>query len=503
MRFWSVGAAVSLIAGLACADVVCNPMFADGMVLQRDIPVPVWGTADPGEQVTVTVAGQKKSTAAGADGKWMVKLDPMPAGAPVSMTVTGRNTVEFKDVLLGDVWVCSGQSNMQWTVRNSNDADKEIAAADFPQIRLCSVALDTAYEPKPTAKVSWAVCSPKTVPTFSAVGYFFGRHLNRELNVPIGLINTSWGGTPAEAWTPEEELLAIPQLAKSVAYMKEYPQKLPEHVASWEKAYAKWQATTRESTTQPASPALRAPTKPTLRNQNLSSVLYNAMVHPLTPYGIKGAIWYQGEANAGRANQYPALLSSMITGWRKAWGQGDFPFLIVQLTSYMPNDTANLGNPGWASLREAQWKVAQTVPNTGMACIIDIGDVKDIHPRNKQDVGKRLGLLAERMVYGRGVVASGPTFKSVEIQGGQMRIAFDHAEPGLVVKGEKPEGFILAGADGKWHVAEAKVDGTSVVVSSPGVPQPKFVRYGWSNSPACTLYNAAGLPAVPFRTDTQ
>lgn len=478
------------------AAVECAPLFTDHMVLQRDARVPVWGKAQPGEKVSVAVAGQTKTTTAGQDGKWRVELEPLPTGGPFEMTV---NDVTFKDVLVGEVWVCSGQSNMQWSVKNSNDGEAEVAAADYPQIRLASVTRRVSAAPAESCEVSWQVCSPQTVPDFSAVGYFFGRHLHRELKVPLGLIHSSWGGTPAEAWTSRESLLADPILKPIVERSDRYPQDFPALLARWEQQHAAWQATTRSSTRPTTLPAVpRRPTDPDA-NPNLAARLYNAMVYPLAPYAIRGVAWYQGESNVGRAFQYRTLLPTMIRDWRSLWKQGDFPFLIVQLANYGKRN-AEPGKSAWAELREAQELTARRLPRVGYVVTIDIGNPSDIHPRNKQAVGRRLGLLAERMVYGRDVVAAGPTYKSMRVVDGKVRVAFENAE-GLMAKGGKPTGFDVAGPDRVFKSAEAMLDDGEIVVWSGDVPEPVAVRYGWASSPSCNVYNSAGLPMAPFRSD--
>lgn len=487
---------VLLFGGWVSAAVKCGPLFGDGMVLQRDARLPVWGTAAPGEKVVVQLSEQVKTTTADPRGRWRVDLDPLPAGGPFELTV---NDVTFRDVLVGEVWVCSGQSNMDWPVSRANDADREIAAADFPRIRLAVVKKRVAASPDDDCEVSWQTCSPRSIPGFSAVGYFFGRHLHRELDVPIGLIQSSWGGTPAEAWTSREALRSEPILKPIVERSDRYPEEFPSRLERWERDHATWQATTRASTqpaTMPAEP--RRPADPS-NNPSMASVLHNAMIHPLAPYAIRGAIWYQGESNAGRAFQYRTLLPTMIRDWRSLWKQGDFPFLVVQLANFGRNDPEP-GKSAWAELREAQELAAKNVPNVGYVVTIDIGDPKDIHPRNKQEVGRRLGLLAERMVYGRDVVASGPTYKSMQVADGKVRVAFDFAE-GLMARGEKPTGFVVAGADRVFKPADARIEGNGVVVWSDEVAAPVAVRYGWANSPDVNLFNAAGLPMAPFRTD--
>ena len=460
-----------------------SPVFSSNMVLQRKIPVPVWGWTQPGQKVTVSIEGRSASATAGQDGKWMAKLQPLPVGGPYKMRIEGpQQTVTFDNILVGDVWVCSGQSNMEMGIGNVNDAQKEITDANYPQIRLYTVMKKVAYEPQTSLVRSdkdlmgqWSVCSPDTVKTggwngFTAVGYFFGRQLYQDEKVPIGLIHTSWGGTIAEAWTSGEALQAMPDFKPAVDKLTEIK----------------------------ANPANGKQDN----NPNVPTVLYDGMIAPLIPYGIKGAIWYQGESNAGRAYQYRTLLPTMIRDWRSRWGEGDFPFFIVQLANFQKSDP-NPKDDQWAELREAQSMTARDLPKTGIAVTIDIGDAGDIHPKDKQDVGKRLALAAEAIAYGKKVEYSGPAYKSMSPANGgtAIRLAFDHVGGGLTAKDEKLTGFAIAGEDRKFVWADAKIVGKTVVVSSPEVPHPAAVRYAWHINPVCNLYNKAGLPASPFRTD--
>jgi sialate O-acetylesterase len=465
------------------AETKAHTLFTDGMVLQRDLPCPVWGTAEPGAELAVEIAGQKKSAKAGADGRWSVKLDPMPAGGPHELKI-GERVV--KDVLVGEVWVCSGQSNMEMTVNSSMNADAEKAAANHPKIRLYTVPKKQAAAPQTDVPSSWKVCSPATVGSFSAVGYFFGRDLAGAIDVPIGLIHTSWGGTAAELWTRTEVLLGTPELKPLVdgfsARLKQWEVDLEKHKSAVEKAKTE------------GKPEPRAPGKPMA-----PSCLYNGMIAPLLPYAIRGALWYQGESNASRAKQYETLFPLMIKNWRDDWKQGDFPFGFVQLANFKARK-ADPDESQWAELRDAQTKTL-ALPNTGMAVIVDIGDEKDIHPKNKQDVGKRLAAWAQAKVYAKPVVYSGPLFDGLKIEGTSARIAFKHVGGGLVAKGEVLKGFAIAGEDRKFVWADAKVDGETVVVSSPKVEKPAAVRYAWADNPDCNLYNKEGFPASPFRTD--
>lgn len=510
---------VSIIALIAVpltgfADVSICGLFGDHMVMQRDVPLPVWGTAKPGEQVTVSLGERKASTTADAAGRWQVKLDALPAGGPFVMTLAGDNRVTIEDVMVGEVWVCSGQSNMAMTVQKVLDAEKEMAAADYPKIRLLKVARGMADDPGPFPGKRWAVCSPETIPEFSASGYFFGRELYKALNVPVGLIDSSVGGTPAEAWTPKSVLEADPAL-KSI-------------FERWEALYAaadaaaKVQAATQVASsdqakkdgngavgTQPARLAGKKsgkkankpiPTRAQLRQRNSRpGVLYNAMIHPLIPYAIRGAIWYQGESNAREAYEYRKLFPTMIQAWRKAWGQGDFPFLFVQIAGYGRGSMESYES-AWAELREAQL-MTLSLPQTAMAVITDVSEAENIHPLNKQEVGRRLSLAARALVHGEKIEYSGPLYQSMKIEGDKIRLRFKHAD-GLKERGESTlKGFGIAGADRKFVDAEAVIDGQTVLVHSDKVAQPVAVRYGWADVPEFGLVNKADLPASPFRTD--
>ena len=513
MSYRRIGSSESLIlilsvvlllasAGAALADIRLPAIIGDNMVLQQGQTISIWGWADPGEEVTVGVNwhNMKWGVTAGRNGKWVYKMNPPKAGGPYEMTLTGKNTITIKNIMVGEVWICSGQSNMQWSVQASANPEKEIAAANYPNIRLFTVKREVAQEPKSDCTGSWTLCSPETVPGFSAVGYFFTRELHQKLGVPVGMIHTSWGGTPAEAWTRRGVLKSDtdfrPILDRYDEAIKRYPQAEEEYeqkLAEWKQAAEKAKA---EGTNAPRRP--RAPFGP--GHPHTPAGLYNAMIAPLIPYGIQGAIWYQGESNASRAYQYRKLFPAMIKNWRKDWGQGDFPFLFVQLANFRavqpdPNES------DWAELREAQLMTLAS-PNTGMATIIDIGEANDIHPKNKQDVGKRLALWALAKTYGKELAYSGPVYKSMDVRGSQITLHFDHIGGGLVAGGGEPlKGFAIAGADRKFVWADAKIDDDTVVVSSDQVAEPVAVRYAWADNPVCNLYNKEGLPASPFRTD--
>jgi sialate O-acetylesterase len=413
------------------ADVSVSGLFGDHMVMQRDVKLPIWGMAKPGEQVTVSLGERKASATADAAGRWQVKLDPLPAGGPFVMTLAGDNRITIEDVMVGEVWVCSGQSNMAMTVQRALNADKEMAAADYPRIRLLKVARGMADVPGPFPGKVWAVCSPETVPEFSAAGYFFGRELYKSLNVPIGLIDSAVGGTPAEAWTPKSVLEADPAL-KSV--FERWEALFAEADAAAKKQAENAGVKTKKKSGKPV------PTRAQLRQRNSRpGVLYNAMIHPLMPYAVRGAIWYQGESNAKHAYEYRKLFPTMIQAWRKAWGQKDFPFLFVQIAGYEHGGAVPYAD-SWAELREAQL-MTLSLPQTAMAVITDVSEAKNIHPLNKQEVGRRLSLAARALVHGEKIEYSGPLYKSMKIEGDKIRLRFRHAKGGLKARGEGTQGL--------------------------------------------------------------
>jgi len=427
-------------------------IFGSRMVLQRDQPLPVWGQATPGDRVSVSLDQAQAEAVADGSGSWKVWLPAQKAGGPHVLTVRGsKDEIKLENVLVGEVWVCSGQSNMQWSVSSSNNREQEIAAANHPRLRLFTVPNVMTPTPQADCEGGWDVCSSQTVGGFSAVGYYFGREVQKELDVPVGLIHTSWGGSPCEAWMSREALEADPDFAPILDRAKD--------------------------------------------NLGYGMGMYNAMIHPLIPFGIRGAIWYQGESNCQRATQYRKLFPDLIADWRKRWGQGDFPFYYVQLAPF------NHHRAEWAELMEAQL-MALKVPNTGMAVITDIGELNNIHPVNKQDVGRRLALWALAKTYGRAdVLPSGPLYKSMQVEGNKIRLQFDHAQ-GLKSRDGKPlDWFTIAGADHQFKPAVATIDSDSILVESDQVSSPLSVRFGWSDVAQPNLINAAGLPASPFRTD--
>ncbi len=519
-RYFSIAASgLLLLCSLAHADVHLPSVFGNQMVLQRGIPLPVWGTADPGESVEITIADQKADAVADKDGKWEIKLQPLtPVDTPLQMTVKASNRVVFEDILVGDVWVCSGQSNMEWPLQKAHNAAEAIPAASHPKLRLFSVKKNIAFEPQTNCEGNWTDCTPESVAKFSAVGYFFGKELLETQQVPIGLIGTYWGGTPAQAWTSLQALEANPELAQYAEQFKKTKTELPDLVKKfqdqelpkWQTANDAWQKMAEAAKAEGKEPepakAPRQP-RPPDGNPGLATVLYNGMIAPILPFGIKGAIWYQGEANAGRAEEYATLFPAMITDWRSRWSVGDFPFLFVQLAAFEP------GGANWPVLRNSQTKTL-SLPNTGMAVTIDIGEPTDIHPTNKLDVGHRLALAARADVYGEEIEFSGPMYESMEVADGEIRVSFSHAKDGLKIGSNpvrnkddevKPPldhlvGFEIAGPSGEFVEASAAIDGENVVVSSDAVSDPKAVRYAWAAYPDVNLYNASDLPAVPFST---
>jgi sialate O-acetylesterase len=493
-------AAVVVLGASAQAELWMPNIFSSHMVLQQKQKNPIWGKADPGAVLTVKFGDSTQEVTAGADGRWTATLKSMPAGySAYDLRVShGAESLYFDDILIGEVWVASGQSNMQWTVKSSNDPEKEIAAATYPNLRLFYVKRVTADTPQEDCEGTWQACSPETIPGFSAVAYFYGRELHKKLKVPVGMIHTSWGGTPSESWTSKETVDKVSAFAPITERWNGIVANYPETKAAYDKKVADWKAKKDKGEAKDKKKP-RAPQGPT--HPHRISSLYNGMIHPIVPYGIKGAIWYQGESNASRAFQYRTIFPAMIEDWRAKWNQGEFPFYLVQLANFRARVEEPTPDSDWAELREAQL-MTLALKNTGMASAIDIGEADDIHPRNKQDVGKRLARWAIRYDYGqRDVVPSGPLYKSHKITGdGKISISFDHAK-GLHGKGGDLAGFMIAGEDQEFVWADAEVKGKQVIVSSDAVSEPAAVRYGWAINPVSTLYNAAGLPASPFRTD--
>jgi sialate O-acetylesterase len=523
-RFFSTVVAHSLLLFVSAiavqAEVKLHSLFTDHMVLQRGMAVPIWGSADDGEQVTVEFRGKKVSTTA-KGGAWMVKLGKLKAGGPDELKVTGKNSITLRDVLVGEVWLASGQSNMEWPLRASFQPISDIQSANNPSLRLYTVPKLKADKPVKNVEAAWKETAPGSVSNFSAVAYYFGLKLQKDLGVPVGLIHTSWGGSPAEVWMREEVLAANPGYKRDI--LDAYPEslkKVAEGIAQWEKEQAEAKSEGKAFTKRKPS----AGWKP--------CELYNGMIAPLIPYAIKGAIWYQGESNAGRAHQYRTLFPDMVTNWRKDWGQGDFPFLQVQLAPFM----AIKDEPGestWAELREAQMLATKVLPKVGAVVITDVGDPKDIHPVWKKPVGERLALAARGIAYAENIEWSGPQYRSLKVKGDRIVLSFDHVGAGMggmqiysdkVPGTEAPDGirikynpekgwlnaplvgFAIAGEDRKFVWGKAQVEGDNVVVWSPQVAKPVAVRYGWADCPVVNLFCSPKfgepvLPASPFRTD--
>ncbi|MCC6509850.1 MAG: sialate O-acetylesterase [Pirellulaceae bacterium] len=471
------------------ADVSVPNIFSSHMVLQRAQKNRVWGKASPGEDVTVKIHQQTHTAKADAAGAWQVTLDPLPVGGPYEMTIKGQNEVKLEDILVGEVWICSGQSNMQWSINASNDPDLEKLAAKYPNLRMINFPQVGAQEPIWTHERYWQVCTPENVGGFSAVGYFFGRQLHQTLDVPVGMINNAWGGSACEAWV-SRDLLAADPLYKPMLDRWDGIAKSYEELAK-----------NKDSATKEAAQQLKA-LENQLKGQGRPSNIYNGVLKSHMGYGIKGAIWYQGESNAGRAYQYRELFPLMISSWRKEWNQGDFPFYWVQLADFMaekpePSDST------WAELREAQTMTMSKLAKTGEAVIIDIGEGKDIHPKNKVDVGRRLARWALANEYDIKIAYRSPQYKSMEKNGDKIVLTFDHLEQGWrPFDVATPVGFTSAGEDKKFYKADAKiVAGNAIEVSCASVPSPVAVRYAWADNPVCNMFSGAGLPLTPFRTD--
>ncbi|HEY8667499.1 MAG TPA: sialate O-acetylesterase [Tepidisphaeraceae bacterium] len=508
------------------AEVKVNSLFTDHAVLQSGLKVPVWGTAEAGEDVTVTFAGQTKTAKADEKGKWRVNLEPMEAGGPHELTIAGKNTITSRDILVGEVWVASGQSNMEVTTGGALNPAEEIASAKYPEIRMYTVATVVSDEAKEDAGGRWVVCTPETVVNFSAVGYFFARDIYKEIKRPVGIIHSSVGGTWAESWTPWDamkgEAMLQPMLDHFEELVAKYPAKMEEYtpkLQAWEKEAARAKEEKTKAPPKPAPPV--DPRQQTFRPAGL----FNGKIAPVIPYAIRGVIWWQGEYNGPRGEQYRTLFPTLIKSWRERWGEGDFPFYFVMLESFdiPPGDAAH-----YDELREAQLLTAKNVPNTGVAVGVDLGEPRSLHPIRKQEFARRLALIAEHNVYGmKDVVYSGPVFKEMKIEGEKAVLSFDHVDGGqggLVLKdeeqqrprdiplpGQPPMGpykplkevptWQVAGEDQVFYGAVARIEGETIVVSSPEVKTPVAVRYGFSDNPTMTLYNKADLPAPPFRTD--
>ena len=459
-----------LFSAITNAEVRLPKIFSSNMVLQQGRENPIWGWADKGEKIILEINGKIIKTKAGVDGKWKALLPVMDYGGPHTLNIKGKNTLQLGNILIGEVWVCSGQSNMEMLVKSCLNAETEIASSNYPEIRLFSVPKAVSNSAKDDIeKGNWVNCSPENVPGFSGIGYFFGRYIHQQLKVPVGIINSSYGGSKIQCWMSETAAQNDPELIVTYRKMKEL---VPEKVDA------------------------------KMRNE-LTSVLFNAMINPIIPYGMKGIIWYQGESDRGAPEQYKRTFPAMINDWRKLWMQKDFPFLFVSLANYRKP----LNEPGesdWAEIREAQ-TTALSLPNTGMALAIDLGEAENIHPLNKQEVARRLGLNAMKLAYSKDIVCSSPIFSSMQTKGNHALIRYNTDGKSLMVKDLYGyiRGFAVAGSDKKFYWAKAELLDSNVIrVYSPKVDRPVAVRYGWSNNPSdLNLYNLEGLPANPFRTD--
>jgi sialate O-acetylesterase len=478
------------------------------MVLQREQPITIWGWGEAGESVTVRIGTENRQAKANPSGEWRVTLPAMKAGGPHTVSISGSSSLEFTDVLVGEVWLCSGQSNMEMGIGASKDGSKEIAAADHPMIRLLMVANLWTPQPQTNFAGTWKVCTPASVAEsgwggFSAAGYYFGRELHQKLNVPIGLIDATWGGTRIESWTPPEGFGAVPALKQDYERVQLGDPRTEAHQAKLQAFLGQteaWLTAAREASKrrnlEPTMPVFPAELLPPRELQN-STALFNGMIHPLCPFGMRGAIWYQGESNASEGMLYTERMKALIAGWRTIWHLNDLAFYYVQIAPYNYGGSPQMIGEFW----EAQ-AAAQAIPNVGMAVINDIGDLKDIHPANKQEVGRRLALLALAKTYQQpGVICSGPIFKSMTVEGDKLRIAFDQTGTGLASRDGKPLNWfeIIDADEGGFVEAEARIDGSSVILSAPAVKKPVAMRFAWSMLAEPNLVNSAGLPTSAFR----
>jgi len=485
-----------LICIIAPAEIKLPAIIADNMVLQQNTTIKLWGWASAGEKISISASWNKSpvTATAGKEGKWMVSMKTTKAGGPYSIRFTASNTIDVNNVLLGEVWLASGQSNMEFFMAKTSggytgvlDYQEEIKAADYPLIRMIDVPNKVADEPQNDFTGKWKICSPQTADTFSAVAYYYARAIHKATGYPCGIINATWGGTPAESWTRKEILEKDSGLN---IILERYKKQCGDYPAAFDKykiELDKWKADTSKS--KPAAP--REPMGP--RHSNSPCKLYNGMIAPLLPYAIKGVIWYQGEGNAGRAAQYRVLFPAMINNWREDFNNKKMPFYFVQISPHRSQ------NP---EIRDAQLYTLRTVAYTGMVVTTDNGDSLDIHPRNKKLVGERLALWPLKYDYGKkDIVASGPLYKSMKVEGNKIRIAFDNAD-GLVAKDGDLKEFTIAGEDANFVDARAAIEGNTIVVWSDAVTKPSAVRFAWKNVPFPNLYNKADLPASPFRTDS-
>ncbi len=486
-----------LIPCLAQAELQLSAVFGDHMVVQRDKPIHVWGWTKPGQAVSATLAGKSASGTADDGGRFDLQLPELPAGGPHELVVKADETKQFTDVLVGEVWICSGQSNMQWNVKSANDPDLESLTAKYPNLRLITVPQVGTQEPQKSFQGQWEACTPESVKEFSAVGYFFGRQLHQTLDVPVGLIDNAWGGSACEAWVRRDALEQAGTYSELLAKWDDMA-KAYDHeaeVAKWKDRVEKWKTSGKKGN-QPRAPRNQ------LAGQHRPANLYNGVLLPVQGYTIRGTVWYQGESNAGRAYQYRDLFPLMISTWRKDWGQGDFPFYWVSLADFR-NEVTEPGDSSWAELREAQTMTMSKLANTGEAIITDLGESADIHPKNKQDVAKRLARWALAKEYGYDIAFRSPIYKQMTASGKKIAVDFDHVGGGLdTFDVRNPIGFSIAGEDNQFVNAEAKiVDRDTVEVWSDGVKNPVAVRYAWADNPVCNVQSKEGLPVTPFRTD--
>lgn len=501
----AVALLISLLGKASQAEVRLPSIIGSHMVLQQGRKVPIWGWAEPGEEVTVTMNEKAATATTREDGKWQVKIGPFEPGEPRNMTIAGGNTIELTDILVGEVWLCGGQSNMATSLKGYADQE-ELEEIDFPKIRLFKVEMHSTDEPQEDCRGSWTRCDPTNAAEFAANGYYFGKHLHQELGVPVGLIHDCVSGTPGEAWA-SPETIADPAYREFVnSFRRNHPawveanDRFQRAINAWRSANRQWNANGRQG----PKPQLSEPRPAnTGHPRGRPSGLYNGMIVPVAPFALKGAIWWQGEGNQGRAHQYARLLTSIIGDWRELWGQGELVFISGQLQNTMrQKHDEPVGGGGMPTMREAFLEVWRSVPNTGMAVACDIGD-KDTHFRNKKESGRRLALAALGIAYGKEIAYSGPRFESVEVEGDAVRLEFDDFGGGLKLQRRAEHtGFVLAGKDRQWHWADdVQLDGNCVVVRCPEVKEPIAVRYGWHVNPCLSLFNGDGLPASPFRTD--
>jgi len=483
-----------LLTLFANAGIVLPSLISDNMVMQQNVPVHLWGKADAGENIKISILKQQVMVVADEKGNWETWLSPMKSSVNVTMTLTGTNKIEVKNILIGEVWLASGQSNMEWDVSQSDNAEQEMKDADYPNIRLFVAKKSFSDTIQTQIEGQWVLCTPLTIPKFTAVGYFFGRGLYKKLKVPVGLIEAAWGATNCQAWTPITTINSDPRLT----YLNDDWQKIAAGFAQRQKGYetalAQWKITSEEQKAKGLQPS-PAPRPVQMITKDKPSVIYNAVIAPLSPYTIRGVIWYQGEANAYERVSYPYrfLFPAMIQSWRDAWKQGDFPFLFVQLSTLFKH-------PYWPVLRESQTETLK-LKNTGMAVTIDVGDSTNAHYKNKQIVGYRLELVARNMVYGENIEFSGPLFRQATIENDKIRIWFEHARGLKSNNGQPLTGFLISGTDGKFLPATAIIDGETILLSNPSITKPVNVHYAFKDAPVVNLENGAGLPAVPFRTD--